>query len=282
MSLALKMAHAVKIIEDAIKEHDPVAVFASFSGGRDSVVVSDLFYRWMQNNPYSFKFKCFGIQTGLEADSWRQWVEDYCEKRGWEIEFYEGHGREWYTEQVLTYGFPYARSHHVNIYRYLKQSAIETNVRENKEGYYSRVIHLTGVRRDESAARSQRKIMYRKGARVGLNPIVDWLDEDVDLYIKTLLPDYDNPFYELYGSSGDCYCGWHCKHKAEDFREHSPNLYAYLTDLNDKVKARGGWCYGDRPDKETLNAFLANDFDLDEMPEDALCATCSRQKFQSS
>lgn len=273
--LGEKLHESVNIIEEAVKEHHPLAVFASFSGGRDSVVVTDLFFRWVTRHPISAKIGVFAIKTGFQADQWDRWIEEYCSKKEWPLEFGEGYGREWYKQQVLQYGYPYARSHHVNIYRYLKQAAIERHVKATKLHRMDRVMYVTGVRRDESSKRKKTQHEYRKGARVGVNPLVNWTDSDVDLYIKTLIPDYDNPFYSLYGSSGDCYCGWTCTHTVDQFREESPDLARFLDELNVLSTRRGLWCYGERPtgDVKALVAAASNE----EMPEDALCINCSHK-----
>lgn len=200
-------------------------------------------------------------------------MRDYCDRHNWPVEFITGDGQKWYTQQVQKYGFGFSRSHHTNLYRYLKQHAIQRHIQTVKVGHFDRVMYLTGVRRSESTSRQNTKIVYRNGARVGVNPLIYWTDEDIDLYINTLLPDYDNPFYEIYGGSGDCYCGWTCTHRVEDFEKESPRLFNYLSTLNKTQIACGLWKYGEVPTKEQKQ--LVAELQNEEMPPDALCANCS-------
>lgn len=270
----MDLVQSVKAVEKAVEEHDPVKVFVAFSGGRDSAVTLDLAYRMSKKMGIipENKFAVMSIITGLQADGWANWVVDYVKTiYGMEVEFYTGLGRHWFAENTKKQGFGYTPSLHTLYYRSLKERAIEAALRENKEGRYSRVLFLTGVRRAESAKRKNRDFIWRKGSRVSVNMIAHFSDEDRDNYHKALLPFYDNPFYDLYGSSGDCFCGWTCNNTVDEFAQESPDLHKFLSELEQEVVSCGMWRYGSTPDKDNV---FARETAGEEMPEDALCISC--------
>lgn len=112
---------------------------------------------------------------------------------------------DWYSDNAINYGFPYTPMAHALLYRNLKERAINDYTRNKKgDGLYNRVVSFTGVRRAESRRRSNRDLVYRSGARITVNAIVDFTNRERDLYLSHFLPWYSNPYYATVGNSGDC------------------------------------------------------------------------------
>lgn len=270
-NIGMLLKKAVDIIEYAIAEHKPSSVFIAYSGGRDSAVVLDIAARMQIADGI------MAIDTGLSADSWTTLINIHAQKYGIPLEFARGGHRDWYGKNVREYGFGYTRGHHTVYYRMLKQDAIRAHVRTHKTSHYDRVMYLTGVRRSESPQRAKTPASIRDGSRVSVNPLIHWRSESVAAYLKVMVPDYYNPFYERYGNSGDCYCGWTCQHAAHNFRDHSPDLAAYLEALSAEQSESGLHTYGERPKKDALTIDMFED-----MPADSFCVNCTSVKNESN
>lgn len=267
-TLGHKLARTIDILTQAVNEHHPVAVIAALSGGHDSIVVTDIMYRWLRRSAYAFKIGTLAIRTGLAADGWERLIEAMCYCGNYTgLEFAEGKGREWYSQNVAEFGFGFTPGHHVTYYRMLKQEAIRSHMKQTKLKRRDRVLYVTGVRRSESLKRQSTADVIRSGSRVTVNAIAHWEDEDIERYTKALLPWYHNPYYELHGTSGDCFCGWTHLHRIADFDEESPELASYLHALNAKQVESGSWQYGEVPELDSPSPSQS-------MPADSLCVNC--------
>lgn len=216
-----------KIMCDAIDEHKPVAIFAGFSGGNDSIVATH--------------FACteFGAQaihcntmTGVQLT--RQHVVDVCERQGWSL--MEKHAiatgpprkrrdgtrfdpatlpcGKWndaetaYEEFCINFGMP-GPGQHARMYQRLKERLFESFKREAKQGHgkRSRVMFITGIRGDESTIRAGYKAAVdRRGGSVWVNPFYWQTAFDFELYRQEFgLP--RNKVSDRIGFSGECLCG---------------------------------------------------------------------------
>lgn len=268
-----QMVAALKLYRSALEEHAPTRVYIAFSGGRDSAVVLDLFARYHREHPHADRLPPLAvmvIDTGLAADRWLAWTIEYCAPYRLRVDVAHGHGRDWYAANVAAHGFGYTPGQHAVYYRMLKQRAIERHLQSVKTGWRDRVLYLTGVRRAESLKRRSARPTYRHGARVTLNPLIDWQNAEVHAYHSRLLPFYDNPFYARYGASGDCFCGWTCANRVTDFSD-SPRLQKFLCSLDSDARKSHGYGYGERPDRLDASPQSAT------MPEDSLCANCTQR-----
>lgn len=106
-------------------------------------------------------------------------------------------------------GFPGGAKSHMRFYYYLKQRAIDGHVRNVEQHRGDRIGLVTGIRSAESVRRMTGTFalpFYREGAKVWLNPILDWTDQDKNRYMrKHGLP--RNPVVDLLHRSGECLCG---------------------------------------------------------------------------
>jgi 3'-phosphoadenosine 5'-phosphosulfate sulfotransferase (PAPS reductase)/FAD synthetase len=239
------MKEPAAILAAAIAEHEPVAVFACFSGGHDSLVST----HWtMENAPAltSAPVRVLHINTGIGIEETRIYVRDLCDCSGWPL--WERHAPEGeYERQVCRFGFP-APAQHAWMYRRLKQAVVEAVCREAKTQRGQRVMFVTGIRRDESTARSGYKDTYRKkGAAIWVNPLYDKSRAWFDAYrAEHRLP--RNRVKDIYGQSGECLCG-----AFADFSErailarHFPDTLAHIERLEAKAEAAGyPWKWSDQ------------------------------------
>jgi 3'-phosphoadenosine 5'-phosphosulfate sulfotransferase (PAPS reductase)/FAD synthetase len=183
--------------------HNPVAIFAMFSGGDGSLAATHLA---MNNVPGC---EVLHINTGIGIERTRQFVRETCDREGWpltEVRAKEDCGQD-YDQIVEEYGFPGPASHSL-MYRRLKERCVEYVVRQRKTGRFDKVMLLTGICHDDSQRRSGyggREVTH-KGAQLWVNHLywagASWfwrylLDNDIPR----------NPVAEALGMSGECGCG---------------------------------------------------------------------------
>jgi len=198
-----------QIIAEAM-EHEPVAVYVGFSGGKDSMAVT----HWMMENvPGCEVFHC---NTGIGVEATREFVRDTCHEMGWplhEIRAKEDCGQD-YDEMVRQYGFPGPDSHSM-MYARLKERPIRKLVRQAQKKRGDRVILASGIRHDESVRRMRYagSEVNRVGSQVWVAPMYWFSAGERDSYIsQRSLP--INPINAMLGMSGECLCGAYA-HKGE-------------------------------------------------------------------
>lgn len=264
------------IIEDAIAEHNPIQVVVLYSGGVDSWVLAHVAHEIMNRRD----LQVYSIDTTMSADGWRDYVHFCAKSEGWEFELYEnGRGYRQWVKYLKKMGFPYAEAGHNWAYRALKERAIDAKTKALKRGKsrQSRVLYLTGIRRDESARRKRNATTQRRdGSAVFCNPLIDWPNDLVAIYaVENGMP--PNPFYETVGGSGDCQCNWGNFITLDILETHSPELYKKVKVLNDQISVIHGWGWDQKPDYKSIRLIERGQmqFDYDDM---FLCAGCNRSR----
>lgn len=204
--MAKKIDKALAIGDHAIRKYDPSHVFACFSGGHDSLVASHVASRHPRFSG------CFHANTGIGIEQSREFVRRTCAESGWRLVEYapsDLDGGYTYDELVLEMGFPRGPQSHNRCLFYLKQRAMNRLVREHKENYHDRIGLVTGIRRQESNRRMNADMSQpctRDGAKVWINPIIDWSGTDCTRYIERVGLDR-NPVVDNLHRSGECLCG---------------------------------------------------------------------------
>jgi 3'-phosphoadenosine 5'-phosphosulfate sulfotransferase (PAPS reductase)/FAD synthetase len=237
---------ASEIVAEAVERFRPVAVFACFSGGNDSVAMA----HWMVENVPGTRLVF--INTGVGVQQSIEHARDTCKNMGWdltEIRAKEDCGQD-YDYWVRRFGFPGPHGHKL-IYNRLKGRAIELLVRRTKNHRMSKVLLATGLREDESLRRMgyRGQEINRIGAQVWINPIYWWSRQQRDAYIAThSLP--RNPVSETLGISGECACGAFAHPgEHEKLRQVDPDLAARFDRLHEETKDRFPWPWEGRPPK---------------------------------
>lgn len=261
LSAAIRKSYVV--LADCLRQHSPKIIYVAYSGGRDSALVLAL------ASNINADVRVMSIDTGLSADGWQDMVRSHVAHYGLKLEIVPGAGWEWYAQNVRSYGFGYTPGAHVYYYRKLKQQAIQNHLQAVKSSHRERVVYLTGVRRAESVARSDKPYVLRHGSRVTVNMIAHW-SNDLTLRTVASMGHYHNPYYDTVGNSGDCLCGWTCRNTAEKIAQHYPIIGGKLIALSDELERAGGWRYGVRGDVQENNPPT--------MPDDSLCAACGVQQ----
>mgnify|MGYP003441750901 FL=1 len=189
-------------IEEAIREHEPSAVYGMFSGGHDSLCSTHL-----ASTLPGFK-GVVHVNTGIGIEETRQYVRDTCERFGWML--YELRGDAEYEDLVLDRGgFPSGPASHNSMLYHLKQKPLNEFIQIVKTDRRDRIGLVTGIRLAESQRRAMAKIsvpVRKDGAKLWLSPILDWTDRDKNDYMA----EHDlprNQVTDLLHRSGECLCG---------------------------------------------------------------------------
>lgn len=191
----------IEVIDAAIIEHKPAAVFAMFSGGHESVCSTHV----AAQHP-SFA-GVLHINTGIGIPATREYVRETCRAFGWPlIERRAPDGL--YEQRCLEYGMPGGPIQHGIMYQLLKDDQIRAHVREYQRFRGDRVGLVTGARIHESERRMRihPEPVRRERGQLWINPILDWTALDVNNYMA----EHDiprNPVVDKLHRSGECLCG---------------------------------------------------------------------------
>src|SRR5690349_7088912 len=109
-------------LDGAERDYEPVARFALFSGGHDSLANTSVCMEWARDR--GVEMKVAHVATGIGIPETFEFVESVCEAQGWPLVVYsaEEHGRT-YESLVMEYGFP-GPAHHNLMYNQIKQRAL--------------------------------------------------------------------------------------------------------------------------------------------------------------
>ncbi len=238
------MTNTPESILDAALEHNPVKIYALFSGGNDSLISTHFA---MEHGAHSVVH----INTGIGVEETREYVRDTCKRYGWPLRE-EYPPAKTYEQFVLEKGFPGPAGHRY-AYSWLKERALRKVIRETKRKWNDRVLLVTGVRNQESARRMGHSMpIIRTGATVWVAPMFTYSKIDLHERRKT----YSLPQSEVarnLGMSGECLCGAFAA--PGDFlriAQHYPKAAQSILDLEAKARAAGQphCAWGQRPSKQ--------------------------------
>jgi 3'-phosphoadenosine 5'-phosphosulfate sulfotransferase (PAPS reductase)/FAD synthetase len=295
------LTRGASIMQAALEEFKPIAVFAAYSGGNDSVVSS----HFACTNYAADVVHC-GTRISLQKT--RMHVIDTCEKFGWVLHqrlaqpegkpkpldpktlpmgFWQD-ARTAYEEIVLNYGFP-GPAMHGRMYQRLKERPLARLVAQTKTGHSRRshVMLVSGIRHDESWIRAgYKRAVQKDGGKVWVNPFYFQTAYDFEVYRQEFgLP--RNPVSDRIGFSGECLCGAYAKPgEKELIRSVEPETIAYIEELERKVEYSGfPWGWGQKPPKwwtDQKADRLAGQQPLffDDIPTgfEPMCAGCPRRR----
>ncbi len=244
------------IVNDAIRQFDPIAIFALFSGGDGSLAAT----HWAMNNVSGCQVG--HIVTGIGMPAVEEYVRETCAREGWKltvIRAKEDCGQD-YDEIVSEHGFPGPAAHSL-MYRRLKERAIEKLVRDIKNdprrsqrSRSDRVMLLTGICQDDSVRRSGYggAEVTRKGAQVWVNAMYwmgfSWTHDYIE---RHAIP--RNPMSIKYGMSCECLCGaFAAKGELDMVRRACPALAERIEALQHRVSNRHPWGWEDRPPPKVI------------------------------
>lgn len=261
----------IDVLRYAIEEHKPVAVYALFSGGKDSLTST----HWAMNHGAQ---SVVHINTGIGVNegpglSVEEYVRETCKAQGWPLRVVFPPDLS-YREMVLRFGFPGPGAHRYP-YVWLKERCVALVQREAKVGHKrsARVMFATGVHQSESARRMGYvcSVIKIKG-RVWVAPLFDWNAIEFADYRKQHGLDV-SPIVKLVGMSGECWCGAFAEpNELVKIERYFPKLAAEIHKLQGEAKASGVHAsWGVRPPRR-------KDERQGDIPFMPLCVNCQSHK----
>jgi 3'-phosphoadenosine 5'-phosphosulfate sulfotransferase (PAPS reductase)/FAD synthetase len=231
MDFAFFGIDGLDLLDRAVAEYHPVAVFALFSGGYDSLCATHL----AAQHP---RFTGAGhIKTGIGVEETREYVRQTAADQGWPLLEYQPPVS--YEALVLKHGFPGPGAHAL-MYRNLKERCVRQLIRDHKTAYHQSILLVTGARRQESSRRMGRVQAIQKiRAQVWMSLIHDWSKADVLAYVQNhSLP--RNPVVDVLHHSCECLCGAFAREgEREEIAFWYPKTADHISRLEAKVKAAG-------------------------------------------
>jgi len=261
-----------KIMREAIEKYKPVAIFAGFSGGNDSIVATHFACT-------EFGAAAVHCNTLIGVEKSREHARKTAARYGWH--FMEARaeakgppkthkdrktpfdqttlptgkwqdGQTAYEEFVFNFGMP-GPGQHGRMYIILKERSFEKFKREAKAGKKNTdcVMFVTGVRHDESALRAGYNCDTQKmPGEVWVNPFYWNTKSDFELYRQEFgLP--RNPVTDVIGISGECLCGTMGSPAELDLVEKiEPQTRRYIEGLQARCESLGLPCkWATKPEK---------------------------------
>lgn len=249
-------------IERVIRDYEPIAAFALFSGGHDSLaalLVSGL----LEQFPPALH-----INTGIGVPATHSFVRQTCQARNCVLiekcaaANCNAKGQldpQVYADLVREWGFP-GPGHHGKMYNRLKERAlrsIERDAGANCRGKRKdRVLYISGCRSEESTRRMANTAEVQvDGRRIWCAPLHDWSKLDCSLAIE-LFKAARNPVVDLIHKSGECLCGAFANSDRDNELEElnlwdlTRPAYNEIKRLEAIVKPIHGWGWGERPPKK--------------------------------
>jgi 3'-phosphoadenosine 5'-phosphosulfate sulfotransferase (PAPS reductase)/FAD synthetase len=245
-----------EIVARAIKDYDPFAMIALFSGGNDSLVLLSVL------NELNIKLDAIvHVNTGTGIPQTLEFVRKFCAASG--TRYIEASAGNVYEKYVLTKGF-FGRGldAHTYCYHLLKASplrkAISLHLRQGKKN--RRILLFNGVRVDESDNRkynfAKNEITISDPTRTNdlwVNVIHWWKTQYRDQYIQGNNLQRNPVSIEL-NRSAECMCGsMQGTFDRYIAGQYCPAWGKWLDDLEKKVIDNGfPWKWGEEISKSHL------------------------------
>lgn len=237
--LEVLLASVDRILAAAIEKHVTddgtwsgaralAAVVTCFSGGNDSIVLSDI----MRTRTDFYAH----ANTGIGIEATREFVRKTC--AGWGVPLMERFPPPGSTfrDRVLTHGFP-GPADHARTFNRIKGRALEqVNAELVGNPFKQRVLFVAGRRFTESAARQQRKIpVWERStsikSMVWVSPLRGWTNLDLLTY-RHRSPECPRNFVaDLLHMSGECECGCNAKAGELDYLRQFPVAAACVAEI---------------------------------------------------
>lgn len=269
-----------KIMRQAIETYKPVAIFAGWSGGDDSVVAAHFACG-------EYGAAAVHTNTLINMDKAISHVRSYADKKNWQLLEYQAipegppekhrkgpsagkpfdqktlptgrwiDGQTAYEEFSFNFGLP-GPGMHSRMYQRLKFRGFQHFKREAKRGHHreSHVIFVTGIRHDESKIRAgYKRAIQKDGGSIWVNPFYWNSAFDFENY-RQEFGLARNPVKGLIGISGDCLCGSNKgdREELEPIGIVEPQKKIYINDIESRCQSLGLPCqYGVAPPKTKKN-----------------------------
>ena len=298
---------AVKFVEEECNTH-VIGIVGAFSGGDDSIVATHA------ANAACSSCVTFNADTRIGLGPARAHIDAVIEKYKWTAEIKRADpegppelnkeksnadvisnwidGDTAYEEFVLNHGFP-GPAMHPRMYQRLKERQLMKLRRQLQNGKRGgRLIVISGIRHDESSIRAGYKRAWQDVPGQGVtwvNPFYYFTAADFELY-RQEFGLVRNPVKRLCGISGECCCGTFANSAKQleseraAYRIADPKFADYLDRLEQKVRQRFPWKWGESPPKWWVQQRYGQGFFWPMLPDDELprfqpmCVGCNNGK----
>ena len=231
------------VIDRAVEEHQPSSIFALFSGGHDSLVNTHI---TAQHPGFT---AVVHLNTGTGIPETLAFVRETCKEHGWPL-IERSPPRKSYEAMCLERGMPGGPEQHMIMYHRLKGEALNQVVGETKTHWQDRILLSTGVRQAESDRRMRLHPLSVRvdGAKVWVNPILDFDARDVNRYIE-VHGLKRNPVVDKLHRSGECLCGALARpEELDEIAYWYPEKAAWLRGLEQQCFVKGlPYNWGSKP-----------------------------------
>lgn len=235
------LAKVVEKYKEFITIHNVKTVLALFSGGRDSLVATDMSYKATKS--LDVNFEVLYVNTTCALPGVQDYVGRLRELLGWPLRILTPKIDFWTL--VKKWGAPTPRRRWCCYHLKLEP------IREYTKRVMPPRIHVLGLRATESSSRlkkannGQFKQFYwdSKSEVWVYNPIFWWDDLDVEKYIKkNSLP--VSPVYERIAGSGECFCGaFKTVGEIRQVKTYYPEFFQRLVQLESEFRNGGSLFY---------------------------------------
>jgi 3'-phosphoadenosine 5'-phosphosulfate sulfotransferase (PAPS reductase)/FAD synthetase len=248
-----------EIVEEAILQYKPKAIFMMFSGGNDSRAAYEVCK--ILNVPLTH-FVHGVTRTGIQETT--SYVRNFAKETGLTyLEADAGDAFEKYIERKGFFGL--GDTAHSYAYHLLKSQRFTTtaaSLRKRRKGF--NILFLSGARSDES---KRRKRNFRRP--INADPTVKsniWVDVIFHWDKRNLLdflheaPSKPNPVTELLCRSGECLCGtMQSKEEGDEAAYWFPEWGDWRRRMTEKARQSGFlWGWGEEMDEYTKHVMRGN------------------------
>lgn len=192
--------NAIAFIKEIVKSFSEKKPIVSFSGGKDSTVVSYLVRKALRTNKV---LHIFG-NTTIEYPDTIDYVDRFWVNNG-KIPLYKNSSNHTFTEMCKLLGPPsMLNAWCCSVFKASPISAIINKI-NNGNG----VISFEGIRKTESSRRRNRKPIYHNkkiAHQLSVYPILDWREIEVWLFILTKNLEFNNAYRKGLTRVGCMYC----------------------------------------------------------------------------
>lgn len=241
-----------EILERALKDYEPYATVALFSGGTDSLLLVELLKELNHKPDFILH-----VHTGTGLPQTLEYVRRFCSS--FNGRYIEAPAGDAYEKYVLRKGF-FGKGNDAHEYSYhtLKTVPLEKGlskyIRHGKRN--RKILLLNGIRIEESDNRKKNylgediNIYSRKPNNIWVNVIHWWTADQKNRYLEGTKAEI-NPVAKELGRSGECMCGTMQgtldRIAASKF---CPAWGKWLDDLEKKVIEKGfPWKWGEKINK---------------------------------
>lgn len=273
----------LEILRTAKKQYNFSTAVLMFSGGKDSLVTGHQTEKLIKelnseiNDPCKrCKFKVLHSKTGVGVKENFEYVNETCNKFGWDLTVYEPEPRFSYEEIWRRYGPPHQGMHN-GVMMWLKWFQVR---KFNRAFYDDGLCFISGSRKKESHRRMRLQNAVRLNRR-GEKKAFPILIASPSFYLTTpyIWKYMENnnlkkcPVYETLHISGDCLCGCFAESgEAELLWTFHPETAKFLHRLEERYG--GTWGLGSSMRGAAKQTQLMCPRPASSGLEDAVCSEC--------